>query len=66
MFEREDYAILMGRLALPTLLATAAAPLLGTWLQDALGPTVTLFVALGSALVNVVLVLPFIPVALRR
>ena len=66
MFGREGYAILMGRLALPTLLATAVAPLLGTWLLAALGPSGTLYVLLAASLVNAALVLPLIPMALRR
>ena len=66
MFGREGYAILMGRLALPTLLATAVAPLLGTWLLDGLGPSGTLYVLLAASLVNAALVLPLIPMALRR
>jgi MFS family permease len=66
MFGREGYAILMGRLALPTLLATAVAPLLGTWLLAGLGPSRTLYVLLGAAVVNAALVLPLIPIALRR
>jgi len=66
MFGSEGYAILMGRLALPTLLATAAAPLLGVWLLDWLGPYGTLYVLFGAGLVNVALVLPLIPIALRR
>jgi MFS family permease len=66
MFGREGYAILMGRLALPTLLATAVAPLLGTWLLAGLGPSGTLYVLLGAAVVNAALVAPLIPIALRR
>ena len=66
MFGQEGYAILMGRLALPTLLATAVAPLLGTWLLDGLGASGTLHVLLAASLVNAALVLPLIPMALRR
>jgi hypothetical protein len=66
MFGREGYAILMGRLALPTLLATAVAPLLGSWLLGALGPSGTLWVLLGAAVENLALVLPLVPIALRR
>ncbi|MDB5315648.1 MAG: transporter [Rhodospirillales bacterium] len=66
MFGRDGYAILMGRLALPVLLATAVAPLLGTWLLEWLGPSGTLLVLLGAAAVNAALVLPLIPIALRR
>ncbi|MDN3564154.1 MFS transporter [Paeniroseomonas aquatica] len=65
LFGREGYAILMGRLALPTLLATAAAPLIGAWLLDGLGPHGTLVVLCGAALVNVALVLPLVPMALK-
>ena len=66
LFGREGYAILMGRLALPTLLATAVAPLLGTWLLDHLGPSGTLYVLFAAALVNLALVLPLIPIARRH
>ncbi len=66
MFGREGYAILMGRLALPTLLATAAAPMIGTWLLGWVGPTGTLAVLFGAALLHVALVLPLVPMALRR
>lgn len=66
LFGREGYAILMGRLALPTLLATAVAPLLGTWLLDSFGPSGTLYVLSAAAVVNLALVLPLIPIALRR
>ena len=66
MFGREGYAILMGRIALPALLATAAAPIVGAWLLDWLGPTGTLVALFGAALVNLALVLPLIPMALKR
>jgi MFS family permease len=66
MFGREGYAILMGRLSLPTLLATAAAPVIGTWLLDWVGPTGTLVVLFGAAVLHVALVLPLMPMALRH
>nr|WP_314070855.1 MFS transporter [uncultured Roseococcus sp.] len=66
LFGREGYAILMGRLALPTLLATAVAPILGAWLLDVLGPDGTLVALCGAAIVNLILVLPLVPMALRR
>jgi len=66
LFGREGYAILMGRLALPTLLATAAAPILGAWLLESFGPEGTLVALCGAAVVNLVLVLPLVPMALRR
>src|SRR4051794_6183624 len=42
MCGREGYDILIGRLGLPTLLATAAAPMVGTWLLEWVGPSGTL------------------------
>jgi len=65
MFGREGYAVLMGRLSLPTLLATAAAPMIGAWLLDWVGPTGTLDALCGAALLHVALVLPLVPMALK-
>jgi hypothetical protein len=65
MFGREGYAILMGRLSLPTLLATAVAPMIGTWLLDGLGPHGTLVALCGAALLHIALVVPLVPMALR-
>jgi hypothetical protein len=58
MFGREGYAILIGRLGLPTLLATAAAPMVGTWLLGWVGPTGTVVLLFGAALLHVALVVP--------
>jgi predicted MFS family arabinose efflux permease len=66
MFGHEGYAVLMGRLGLPTLLATAAAPMLGTWLLQWVGPTGTLAFLFGAALLHFALVLPLVPMALRQ
>ena len=65
MFGREGYAILMGRLAMPTLLATAAAPTIGTALLDWVGPSGTLAFLFGAAIVQLVLVVPLVAIALR-
>jgi hypothetical protein len=65
MFGREGYAVLMGRLGLPTLLATAAAPMVGTWLLEWAGPNGTLVFLFGAALLHVALVVPLVPMALR-
>ncbi|WP_218127844.1 MFS transporter [Belnapia rosea] len=65
MFGREGYAILMGRLGLPTLLATAAAPLVGIWLLEWVGPSGTLAFLFGAALLHLALVVPLVPLALR-
>jgi MFS family permease len=66
MFGREGYAVLMGRLGLPTLIATAAAPMAGAWLLEWFGPGGTLAALFGVAVLNLALVLPLVPMALRR
>lgn len=66
VFGQEGYAVMMGRLALPSLLATAAAPLLGSWLLDTLGASTMLALLAAAAVVNAALVLPLMPIALRR
>ena len=65
MFGREGYAILMGRLAMPTLLATAMAPTIGTALMNWVGPDGTLVFLCGAAVAQLVLVVPLVPIALR-
>ncbi len=66
LFGREGYAILMGRLSVPTLLATAAAPMLGVWLLDGFGAEGTLLALCIAGVVNLLLVLPLLPHALAR
>lgn len=66
LFGREGYAVLMGRIAMPTLVAQAASPSIGAWLLDGFGPTATLEVLCGTAVVNIVLVLALLPAALRQ
>ncbi|NOG73660.1 MFS transporter [Roseicella sp. DB1501] len=65
MFGKEGYAILMGRLAMPSLFATAAAPMVGAWLLEWGGPTGTLAALFGASVVNLALVVPLVPMALR-
>ncbi|MCO6416087.1 MFS transporter [Siccirubricoccus sp. KC 17139] len=66
LFGKEGYAILMGRLALPSLLATAAAPMVGAWLLEWTGPSGTLVALFGASLLNLALVVPLVPMALRQ
>ena len=66
MFGREGYAIMMGKIAMPALVAQAASPLLGGWLLDSFGPTVTLAALSAAAILNIGLVLALMPYALRR
>ena len=53
IFGAERYPIWMGRLASPTLIAGAVAPALAAVLLEQAGPTITLLVLEGLALVNV-------------
>ena len=66
LFGREGYAALMGRIAMPTLVAQAASPLVGSWLLEQWGATPTLAVLCGAAVVNIILVVALIPSALRK
>ena len=61
LFGREGYAALMGRIAMPTLVAQAASPLLGSWLLERWGAMATLAVLCGATVVNVALVVALIP-----
>ena len=65
LFGKEGYALLMGRLAMPSLFATAAAPMVGAWLLEWGGPTGTLVTLFGASILNLALVVPLVPMALR-
>lgn len=65
LFGKEGYAILMGRLSVPTLLATAAAPMLGVWALEAFGAEGTLVALSVAGVVNLLLVLPLLSVTMR-
>lgn len=56
LFGASDFATVIGRLALPSLLAQAASPVLGALLMRHIGPDGTLSVLLGAALLDVALV----------
>jgi MFS family permease len=66
LFGREGYAILMGRIAMPTLVAQAASPSLGAWLLAGFGPTATLITLFAAAVANILLVVALIHFALRN
>jgi MFS family permease len=51
IFGPSDYARIMGRLAAPALFASAAAPLIGSWLISSVGPDGALSVMVAAALV---------------
>jgi hypothetical protein len=62
LFDRDGYAVLMGRLAMPTLVGQAASPFLGAVLLDRFGTSVTLAVLCAGAVVTIgfsVALLPF-------
>jgi MFS family permease len=66
MFGRERYAVLMGKLAMPTLIAQAGSPFIGAILLDEIGPTKTLVVLCVAALANVLSVVLLLPHAVGR
>ena len=66
LFGREGYAILLGRIALPTLIAQAAAPSIGIWLLGSFGATTTLTVLCAAAVVNIFMVMALIPFSRRK
>ena len=55
LFGASGYATLMGRLAMPSLLAQAASPVVGALLMQGVGPDGTLTAVLGVALLDAVL-----------
>jgi hypothetical protein len=65
LFGPGNYAILMGRLGLPILLAMAASPILGTFLIDAGGAALAFAVLAGMSLANILLVIALIRWSLR-
>ncbi len=66
LFGRDGYAVLMGRLAMPTLVAQAASPFLGAVLLDRFGTTATLAVLCAGAVINIGVAVALVPLALRR
>jgi MFS family permease len=66
LFGAPGYATLMGRLAMPSLLASAMSPSAGAWLIDHAGVDATLGVLVALAIANVALVLGLLPWVRRR
>ena len=56
LFGPERYAVLMGRLAFPSLIAQALAPSAGAWLIENYGSDATMAVLAAFAAANVVFV----------
>lgn len=66
LFGGEGYAILMGWLAAPILVAQAASPPLGSILVEHFGTDLTIVSLAGAAVANILLVVPLLVLALRR
>lgn len=66
MFGKDGYAILMGWLAMPILVAQAASPAIGGLLVGGLGATLAIVTLVGIAVFNMLLVLLLLPFALGR
>jgi MFS family permease len=65
LFGREGYAVLMGRLALPKLVAQAASPSPGALLRGIWGADATGAILCAAAVVIVALAWALVPIALR-
>ena len=65
LFGREGYAVLMGWLAMPSLVAQAASPSIGA-LFEHLGADLTISVLVGAGLFNILIMLPLLPLARGR
>ncbi len=65
LFGSEGYAVLMGRLAFPKLVAQAAAPFGGTLLLDRAGPAATITAMFGVAALNLLISIALVPWARR-
>ncbi|MGE0420258.1 MAG: MFS transporter [Acetobacteraceae bacterium] len=66
MFGREGYAVLMGWLAMPVLVAQAISPSIGELMIGHLGTDLTIACLTGLAALNLVATLWLVPAALRR
>jgi MFS family permease len=65
VFGPADYALVMGRIARPVLLAQAVTPLAGAWLQQYWGAKAALGVMCALAVLNIVLVAVLLPRVLQ-
>lgn len=66
LFGPHRYAVLMGQLGLPTLVAQAVSPSIGALLLERFGTHATLAILFFAAVVNIGLVLLLLPFALGR
>ncbi len=66
MFGRDGYAVLMGWIALPVLVAQAISPTIGDLMMGAFGTSGTIAVLAGLSVLNVAATLVLVPIARRR
>ncbi len=66
LFGPDGYATLMGRIAMPVLIAQAASPFIGGLLLEQLGPSITTMALIVAAAINVALVFPLMRFTSRR
>jgi hypothetical protein len=66
LFGAQGYATLMGRLAMPSLLASALSPVAGAWMIDQMGVDATMAALAALAVANVVLMAWLLPWVKRR
>jgi hypothetical protein len=66
LFGADGYAIIMGRLGLPTLVAQAISPAVGALLMARMGAQATLAVLCAAGVANMALVLLLVAVAIRH
>ena len=65
IFGRDGYATMMGRLAMPALIAQSAAPAIGAVLLRSAGPSGTILAMVGLSAVNLLTVVPLLRFARR-
>lgn len=66
MFGREGYAVLMGWIAMPVLVAQAISPTIGDLMIEAFGTSGTIAALAGLSVLNVAATVLLVPIALRR
>jgi len=66
LFGHTRYASIMGQIAMPSLIAQAAAPSIGAALMELFGPGVTLGALFATAVLNVALVVVLFGLLLRQ
>jgi hypothetical protein len=66
IFGEKGYAAIMGRIAMPSLIAQAASPSLGALLMERIGADGTLAILFATAIVDLLLALTFLALLPRQ